>query len=155
MDIDSCFRIELHLVTTTGERRQTVVPASEFFEFEEFDEAEWDCELPLRQLDCEDYVTVDRSQIYELTTDIFDLRLNRHRKFYEQRLLSSRLIVSWDDVRSDPSSFEIILDIALEGESRCQIARVQVNHGQTALTSHSLCEGDSLQSLGPSAEESP
>lgn len=149
MGIDSRFRIEMDLLTTLGERRQMTVPASEFFEFEEFDDTEWGCDLPWRLASLEDYLPVDKTELYELAVHIIDLEIEQHCKIYELHLLSSTLSICWTDIRSNPSRFEIIMDIAPEKASPVQVARIDVDHGQTVVTSHSLIDGDSIQPLEP------
>lgn len=148
MEINKRFTVSLKYTLKSGDQKTVLIPATDFFEFEEFSEEEWTTKLPWRNCTVPEYLPHPADSFRTITLKIADSSLKQERVIHWQFLGETTLTLSWDDRLSAPGNFEIILDTSC-GDDRAKVARLNVSDCEVELTSHSMIEGDSLTSLMP------
>ncbi len=147
MEIDKRFRILMDYVTSraTGHLE---LPASKFFDWEDFSEDEWACDLPWRFVTLQEYLPPEAREFRELNTRILDTRASQDRTIYLRNLNGVQLSLDWDNRKFRPGAFEIILDVPKNQENtECEVARISIDEQDIRVTSHDYITNESITSL--------
>src|SRR5262245_19515437 len=102
MEIDGVFEIVFSVTSRSGSVTSTTIPASEFFDHDEYEAPEWACDLPWRRLTLQDYLEGDSNHARCLSVVIRDLRTNQERVVHIEQLGDSQLTLSWNDRLAHP-----------------------------------------------------
>lgn len=147
MEIDKRLRIFMDYVTSRASGHLEL-RASEFFDWKEFSEVEWACNLPWQFLTLPEYLPPEVGEFRELNTRIIDTRTAQDRTIYLRNLNGVRLTLDWDNRKERPGDFEIILDVPKNPEnSECEVAKISIDEHAIRLISHDYITNDSIASL--------
>lgn len=147
MEIDKRFRILMDYVTTRASGHLEL-PASEFFDWEEFSEDEWACDLPWQFLTLPEYLPPETGEFRELSTRIIDTRTAQDRTIYIRNLNGVQLSLDWDNRTAHPERVFIILDVQKNREgTECEVAKISIDEQEVRLISHDHIVNDSIASL--------
>jgi hypothetical protein len=148
MGIDDRFQVVIEYATSSKSGNKMSISAREFFEADDYDESEWGCDLPWRLAMLTDYLPTDETDLVEATLTITDVELKQERTVYVRRLNGIQLTISWDDRRTAPGRFEVILEVSRDcSRDIVEVARLDVNEIDVNLMAHYLIEGDKLKSF--------
>ena len=149
MEIDAAIGVRLAFVDGNGAFHVVPMSASKFFEFEDYDEAEWSCHLPWRLLSILDYLPniIESPRAVELEID--DIRKTVRRRIVLQFLGKDKMTLCWGDLLNHPGRFELILDLEKSPDGVAEVARLEVQDGKINLASHLRIDGDECDSLMP------
>ena len=147
MKIDARFRVELTEVLRKGGVNKFSIPASDFFDANEFDETEWGCDLPWRQISLADYLPPKDKEFFGLTVTITDRNTSQVRSIHMQNLGATSITFSWDDRHARPGEFEVILDSSTGDDESVRVARMAVDEKKVQLTCHVQIIGGEVTSL--------
>jgi hypothetical protein len=147
IEINNRFRIFIDYVAS-GASGHLELPASEFFDWEEFSEDEWACDLPWQFLTLPEYLPPEAGEFRELNTRIIDTRTAQDRTIYLRNLNGVQLSLDWDNRTKYPGRVFIILDVPKNKEgTECEVAKMSVDEQDIRLISHDYITNDSIASL--------
>ena len=147
MEIDKRFRVYMDYVTS-GASGHLELPASEFFEWEEFSEDEWACDLPWRFLTLPEYLPPEAGEFRELSARIIDMRTAQDRTIYLRNLNGVQLSLDWDNRTKHPGKIFIVLDVQKDkAGTECEVAKISIDEQDIRLISHDHVTNDSIASL--------